>query len=92
MSTKLRLPEPWWSRGWRIKIRGWEVVEPPHLTLMKGTLAWRFGLRNRRFLDKHPDPADVPEEIVKFLRKNLKKYIRQWDSMYPENPVRSTSK
>lgn len=91
MATELRLPQKWWDQGWRIKIRGWEVVEPPHLTLMRKTRAWRFGLREALFLDRVPDPSEVPAELVKFLRKNLPVYIAAWDSRYPENPVSSTN-
>jgi len=58
-------------------------------TVMRGPLAWRWGLREQRFLDQNPNPADVPNEIVDFLRQSLPQLVTAWDGMYPENPVSS---
>jgi hypothetical protein len=57
----LDLPEPWASRGWRVKIRDRERLEPPHATILQRTRAWRFDLRSEQFLDKDPDPAAIPQ-------------------------------
>ena len=89
MAVTFELPEPWASRGWRLKIRDKERVEPPHVTLMFRTRSWRFGLRSAAFLDREPDPAEVPRGFVTCLTANLDRYIQGWDSMYPEHPVRS---
>src|SRR2546425_12809991 len=50
----LNLPEPWASRGWKVKIRDRERLEPPHGTILQKTRAWRFDLRSDEFLDKKP--------------------------------------
>ena len=43
MPFNLDLPEPWASRGWRVKIRDRERLEPLHATILQRTRAWRFG-------------------------------------------------
>jgi hypothetical protein len=83
----LNLPEPWASRGWKVKIRDRERLEPPHVTILSRTRGWRFDLRSERFLDKEPDPNEVPEEVVGEVRSNLTLLRREWDRMFPENRV-----
>ncbi|SRR6266571_1093730 len=56
MPFALKLPEPWASRGWKAKIRDRERLEPPHVTILHKTSAWRFELRSEKFLDREPDP------------------------------------
>ena len=85
----LSLSWKWASRGWKVKIRDRERLEPPHATVLHKTRAWRFGLRSERFLDKDPDPGDVPGEIVEALHANLTELRQEWDRMFPENPVAS---
>lgn len=87
MPFALTLPEPWASRGWKAKIRDRERLEPPHVTILLRTRAWRFGLRSATFLDREPDPKGVPEEIVAALRSSLELLRREWDRIFPENPV-----
>jgi hypothetical protein len=70
VSFALTLPEPWASRGWKAKIRDRERLEPPHVTVLYKTSAWRFGLRTEAFLDKEPSPKDVPEEVIGAVRSN----------------------
>jgi hypothetical protein len=67
----LTLPEPWANRGWKAKIRDRERLEPPHVTVLYKTSAWRFDLRTEAFLDKEPSPKDVPEEVIGAVRSNL---------------------
>jgi len=86
----LTLPHPWAKQGWKVKIRDWERVEPPHVTLIRGTDSWRLGLREGRFLENNPAPRLVPPQLLKFvLEEQLDLLRREWDHRYPENPVQS---
>lgn len=89
MPFTLQLPEPWRNRGWKVKIRDRERLEPPHVTILNRARAWRFGLRSKTFLDKKPDPKEVPREVVDAIRTNLALLREAWDRMYPENPISS---
>jgi hypothetical protein len=91
MPFALTVPEPWGTRGWKVKIRDRERLEPPHVTIMKKTKAWRFGLRSAAFLDKEPDPDEVPAEVTAAICANLAQLGQEWDRMFPENPVASKS-
>jgi hypothetical protein len=73
----------------KVKIRNLERKEPPHATVLHKTRAWRFDLRSLRFLDKEPDPAEVPDEVVAEIKRQLELLRREWDAMYPENPIES---
>ena len=55
------------SNGWKIKIREKETVEPPHATVIHGLNAWRWNLREKKFMDKKPPARLVPNEIKEFL-------------------------
>ena len=88
MAFELRLPRLWESRGWKAKIRDRERVEP-HVTIMHKANSWRWGLRSRQFLDKKPDPKDVPNEVIDATRESISVLREAWDRMYPENPVDS---
>ena len=90
MAFSLPLPGPWTSQGWKAKIRDKERTEPPHVTILRGTRAWRFSLRSSEFLDGIPDPKHVPQDLVDVVRQALPELISEWDKMYPENPVSST--
>jgi hypothetical protein len=89
MAFRLNLPEPWASRGWKVKIRDRERLEPPHVTILQRTRAWRFDLRSEKFLDKKPDPKEVPEEVMDAIRSNLALLRREWDRMFPGNRISS---
>ncbi len=89
MPFSLPLPEPLASRGWKVKIRDRERLEPPHATILHRTRAWRFNLRSEEFLDREPDPKDVPGKVVDAIHANLAALRREWDRMFPENPVLS---
>jgi hypothetical protein len=41
------------------------------------------------FLDRDPDPAQVPDEVIAEVNGQLELLRREWDKMYPENPVES---
>jgi hypothetical protein len=83
----LTLPEPWASRGWKAKIRDRGRLEPPHVTVLYKTSAWRFDLRTEAFLDKEPSPKNVPEEVIGAVRSNLTLLRQEWDRMYPANRI-----
>ena len=75
------------AQGWKVKIRDRERNEPPHVTVLHKTRVWRFDLRSGGFLDKQPDPKDVPEQVIVEVEKQMELLRREWDEMYPENPV-----
>jgi hypothetical protein len=85
----LNLPEPWRSRGWKVKIRDRERLESPHVTILNRARAWRFNLRSETFLDKEPDQKEVPKEVVDAIRANLVVLREAWDRIFPENPISS---
>lgn len=87
MPFTLNLPEPWVNRGWKVKIRDRERLEPPHVTILHRARAWRFDLRSEKFLDKQPDPRVVPKEVVVEVRSKLTLLRQGWDRMFPENRV-----
>ncbi len=90
MAFSLPLPTPLPTQGWKVKIRDRERNEPPHVTILHKTRAWRLNLRTHRFLDKDPDPGDVLQEILAEIETNWQRLCEAWDEMYPENPVDST--
>ena len=88
MPFTLPLP-PRLSREWAVKIRDRERVEPPHVTILRRTRAWRLDLRTGDFMDEVPDPREVPQAVVDTVRANWARLRAAWDTMYPENPVAS---
>ncbi len=89
MAFSLPLSRGLEAQGWKVKIRDRERNEPPHVTIMRGTKWWRFGLRSNGFLDREPDPRDVPATLMEELRAQSALLQQEWDKMYPENPVTS---
>lgn len=85
----LNLPEPWRSRGWKVKIRDRERLEPPHVTILHKVRFWRFDLRSEAFLDKEPDPKEGPRAVIDEIRSNLLLLREEWDRRVPENPISS---
>ena len=92
MAYELELPTRLANQGWKVKIRDRERVEPPHVTILKKTLSWRYALRECGFLDRQPDPAEVPATLLRAIESCLPKLKEAWDRMYPENPVSSIAK
>lgn len=89
MAFNLRLPDALRKARWKVKIRDKETREPPHLTIIRGTEAWRINLRTGEFMDARPDPSDVPGEIVELINEEAtwRQLCEAWDEMYAENPV-----
>jgi hypothetical protein len=74
---------------WKVKIRDKETREPPHVTLIRGTQAWRINLRCGLFMDDIPDPKEVPQELIDLIKDsgNWQTLCEKWDEMYPNNRV-----
>jgi len=74
---------------WKVKIRDKETREPPHVTIIRGTDAWRLDLRTTEFMDDDPDPAGVPGEMIGLIKNEdtWQQLCDEWDRMYPTNPV-----
>ncbi len=89
MAYSLRLPRRF--KQWKVKIRDRETVEPPHVTVLRKTRAWRVDLRTGEFMDAEPEPDDVPEALVKVIKgeANWQTLREQWDAMYPHNLIES---
>lgn len=68
MAYSLPLPVALSKARWKVKIRDKEIREPPHVTVLRGTGAWRIDLRNGEFMDKVPDPKSVPSELIDLIR------------------------
>lgn len=75
------------GQGWKVKIRDRERLEPPHVTILRETRAWRIDLRSRSFMDDSPDPAEVPPALLAQIRASWDTICTEWDAMYPTNPV-----
>ncbi|CAN5916950.1 hypothetical protein BH11GEM1_BH11GEM1_06680 [soil metagenome] len=91
MVPRFTLPQPWKDRGWKLKIRDRERVEPPHVSLLWRTQCWRYGLRVPGFLDREPDASLVPAGVVEHLEIHIEQYVIAWNLLYPENPVITAS-
>jgi 2'-5' RNA ligase len=87
MAFALALPAEWAKQGWKVKIRDDERNETPHVTFLRRRQAWRMSLRTGDFLDREPDPGDVPEELVERVWIKRAVLRHTWNLMYPENPV-----
>jgi hypothetical protein len=86
VSISFALPDPW-DKRWRLKIRDKETVEPPHVSLLRGTSCWRLDLRTPRFLDKRPAEREVPRKLLKHILGRHDELVVAWDALYPNNPV-----
>ena len=87
MPFELDLPPGLRKQRWKVKIREFERLEPPHVTVIRGQWTWRYDLRSGRFLDRHPPAREVPAAVVRTVREHLPRLRAAWDEMYPENPV-----
>lgn len=89
MPYSLPLPATFQKARWKVKIRDKETREPPHVTVIRGTSAWRINLRNGEFMDHRPSPSEVPNKLLIIIKseKNWLLLCEMWDQMYPNNPV-----
>lgn len=91
MPIELSLPKSLRQARWKVKIREKETREPPHVSILRTTNTWRIDLRTGAFMDREPDPSQVPEELVRLIREEStwKRLCEQWDAKYPDNPISS---
>ena len=89
MPYELNLPAAFRKAGWKVKIREKESRKAPHVTILWRTRAWRVQLRTGAFLDRRPDPREVPRELLDFVRGEPRwsELQRAWNHMYGDNPV-----
>lgn len=85
--TEIRLPSDLKADRWKLKIRDKEAREPPHVTILRRTDAWRINLRTHGFMDDHPRPDEVPEKLMTFVEENWQSICDKWNEKYPGNPV-----
>jgi hypothetical protein len=89
MARAFELPAQLTAALWKLRIRDKERTEPPHVSVLRGTQCWRWGLREHSFLDAKPSPNDVPKALVEHLESIHSQMCAAWDEMYPHNPVTS---
>src|ERR1700676_1207709 len=90
MPHELKLPKRLKTRGWKVKIREKERLEPPHVTIMCGTNEWRIGLRDKSFLVPPGGKwAEIDQGVRELIEKNWKTLQEAWDKKYPSNPISS---
>ena len=89
MAFNLPLTNALRKARWKVKIRDKETREPLHVTIIRGTEAWRINLRTGDFMDARPDPSDVPSGIIDLINEEetWQRLCDEWDEMYPNNPV-----
>jgi hypothetical protein len=89
MAYSLPLTEALRKACWKVKIRDKETREPPHVTIVRGTDAWRIDLRSGDFMDDEPDPKEVPDKLIELIEETAtwQQLCDEWDKMYPDNPV-----
>lgn len=89
MPFDLPLPASLRKARWKVKIREKETREPPHLTILRDTRAWRINLRTGGFMDDEPSPSDLPAALLDHVRQraNWLLLCEEWDRKYPANPV-----
>lgn len=97
MPAELSLSSKLKKAKWKVKIREKERLEPPHVSIINGTNTWRLCLRSGDFLDEEPDPDEIPEELLEYIKNGRLKdeqtvwewLCEKWDEMYPNNKVAS---
>ncbi len=90
MPYRLDLPRRLRERGWKVKIRDKERLEPPHVTVWHGEVVWRICLRTRGFLV--PPGGNwklIDSELREIIENNWETLCNAWDEKYPENVVSS---
>jgi hypothetical protein len=90
MPHELDLPKRLKAKGWKVKIREKERLEPPHVTIICGKKEWRVGLRDKTFLVPPGGKwADIDDEVRDLIENNWKSLQNAWDKKYPSNPISS---
>jgi hypothetical protein len=90
MPYELALPRRLKARGWKVKIREKERVEPPHVTIIHNEDEWRIGLRDRELLVPPGGRwKDIETEVLEIIEANWDRLQEAWNTKYPENPISS---
>ncbi len=90
MPYDLDLPKRLKAKGWKVKIREKERLEPPHVTVLCGKKEWRIGLRDREFLVPPGGKwGDLDDEVREIIEAKWKELQDAWDRKYPSNPISS---
>jgi hypothetical protein len=89
MTYDLPMPKSSKHLGWKVKIRNLERTEDPHVTIIWKTLSWRYNIRNTGFMDREPNPDQVPKDVVAHIEENVEKLRAEWNKKHPENRVES---
>jgi hypothetical protein len=90
MPFDVPLPRTLRAKGWKVKIREKERVEPPHITIMHKADEWRLGLRDRQLLvPPGGQIKDIDPTVMRVIGEYWERLIVAWDAKYPENPVSS---
>jgi hypothetical protein len=92
VAEELKLSDVLKQAKWKVKIQDKESREPPHVSILRRTDKWRINLRTREFMDKRPDPSEIPQDLLDFLQDNWVWACETWDEMYPDNPVEGEEK
>ena len=88
MPYDLELPKRWKKAGWKVKIQENETFEDPHVTIMRGLLRFRLGLRDGRFLEPPGGSWDaVPDDVKAAILAHWAELRAAWDAKYPLNPI-----
>lgn len=87
MAFLLSIPDQLARAKWKVKIRDQERCEPPHVTILWKTDAWRWNLRTRQFMDQVPEPDKVPQQLLNCIESEYDTLCQAWDEMYPNNRV-----
>ncbi len=75
--------------GWKVKIYDFERLEPPHVTILFKTRAWRLSLRDGAFLDRGDKWSQIEEAVRAAVEEAWEVLQQQWDQMHPDNPISS---
>jgi len=90
MPYELELPRRLKARGWKVKIREKERLDPPHLTIQCKKRQWRVGLRDGAFLVPPGGSwKDIEPEVTRIIQQQWMQLQEQWDRKYPSNPIAS---
>ena len=87
MAFELELPGELKSQGWKVKIRDRERLEPPHVTTLFKTRAWRLNLRTGRFIEQDASWRGVDDRGRAVIDQAWGRPGAEWDAVYPGNPV-----
>jgi hypothetical protein len=90
MTFRVKLDDAW--RGWQVKLYTLEQNEEPHATLVRGLRSWRWSLRTGKFLDRQPDPKEVPDGLLAVVISQRDELVLAWDELHPINPVSTVAR